>query len=199
MSETKAKFASFSELVRNRRTVHEFTEGVPQRQLILDAIEQARWAPNHHRTEPWHFHFPSHTQIEKICELNAQLIIDGKSATHGAEKAHKMAAVKRRRWLAMPGWLVLTCQRSEDALGQQEDYAACCCAAQNLMLLLWEKGIGTKWTTGKVTRDRAFFECIQASFADKFVVGLFWYGYPATILEQYRKPLEDIVSQAEDS
>lgn len=199
MPKTNLKFDGFSDLVRSRRTVHDFTNDIPPNHLILEAIEQARWAPNHHRTEPWYFRFPSRAQIEQICQLNAELIRQQKGPTAGPEKAEKIAAVKLRRWLAMPGWLVLTCQRDDDPLRQQEDYAACCCAAQNMMLLLWEKGIGVKWTTGNITRERDFFDIIEAEFASEFVVGLFWYGYPAEIIEQHRKPLADIVTVAEAS
>ena len=198
MPKTDPKFESFSDLVRNRRTVHEFKEETPAIDLMMDAIEQARWAPNHHRTEPWHFHFPSRTQIEEICQLNATLVRENKMPSVGQEKAAKIASVKLKRWRAMPGWMVLTCLRNDDTLRQQEDYAACCCAAQNLMLLLWERGIGMKWTTGNITRDRAFFDIINAEFAKEFVVGLFWYGYPVEIIEQFRKPVAEIVTVAQE-
>lgn len=205
------KNTNFSDLVSSRRTVHEFSQECPPRNIIVDAIEKARWAPNHHRTEPWHFYFPSTGQIEKICEQNATLIRDaGRGSTNGGNetakaaaesraKAEKIAAIKLRRWLTMPGWLVLTCQRNADPLREQEDYAACCCAAQNLLLLLWEQGIGAKWTTGKITREPAFFDILGVDFAKEFTVGMFWYGYPSTIPEQHRLPVEDIVSISQDN
>ena len=62
---------------------------------------------------------------------------------------------------------------------QEEDYAACACAVQNLMLYLWQAGIGVKWTTGQVTRDPRLYEILGVDGDMERVTGLFWYGYPA--------------------
>ena len=75
---------------------------------------------------------------------------------------------------------------------QQEDYAACCCAAQNLMLTLWDKGVGVKWTTGAVVRDERFYELLDVDKTVEKIVGLFWYGYPAQNPEQSRREVEEI-------
>ena len=177
---------SLQRLIDGRRTVHDFTADVVPMEQILAAISSARWAPNHHRTEPWRFYLLAATQKERLCEFNTELV--------RAEKGDKAAEVKRRRWMAMPGWLVLTCARSDDPLREREDYAACCCAAQNLSLVLWERHIGVKWTTGAITRTARFFDIIEADFDREFVVGLFWYGYPKVIPDQHRRPLDDIVT-----
>ena len=39
--------------IRSRRTVKQFTNKNVDSDLILKAIDLARWAPNHHLTEPW--------------------------------------------------------------------------------------------------------------------------------------------------
>jgi len=83
--------------------------------------------------------------------------------------------------------LLLSCEKSEQALRQREDYAACCCVAQNLSLILWERAIGMKWTTGAVTREQRFFDILQLDEGQRSVVGLFWYGYPAEIPRGVRK------------
>lgn len=174
-----------SAAIMTRRTIHDFTgEEVPI-ELLLRGIEHARWAPNHHRTEPWRFYVLSRATGDRIAELNARLASE--------KKGEKAAEVKLKRWRAMPGWLVLTCQRNTDTARQQEDYAACCCAVQNLMLYLWSEGVGVKWSTGGVTRDPGFFQLLKVDAAREFVVGLFWYGYPAAVPEQQRKPLSEIV------
>ena len=45
-----------AELLRSRRTIHHFYPDHPPPHIILQAIELARWVPNHHATEPWHFY-----------------------------------------------------------------------------------------------------------------------------------------------
>ena len=90
---------------------------------------------------------------------------------------------------------VLTSALSEDPLLERENYAACCCAAQNLMLYLWGKGIGVKWTTGAITRQPQFSELLGIDSAKESVVGLFWYGVPKVIPTQRRRPVEEIVKE----
>ncbi len=172
-------------LLRERRTIHEFRDEIPAFELIRAAVDHARWAPNHHRTEPWRFYVIDHAVGIQIATLNAEIV--------RAKSGDDAAANKLRRWCAMPGWLAITCAKHSDAAREREDYAACCCAAQNLALYLWAHGVGMKWGTGKVTRDPRFLEILGADLAQEFSVGLFWYGYPAEIPLQARRPVEDIL------
>lgn len=177
--------AALSELLRSRRTIHDFAPGTPPREAVLAALEHARWVPNHHRTEPWRFHLLGPAAVARVVELNTELV--------RAKNGDTAAQAKRQRWLAMPGWLVVTCRRSEDAQVEREDYAACCCAIHNFSLYLWQAGIGAKWSTGKVTRDPRFLTAIGADPAQEFTVGLVWFGYPQTIPAQSRRPLADVL------
>ena len=94
----------------------------------------------------------------------------------------------------MPGWLLVTCKRSDDDLLEQEDYASVCCAIQNLTLYLAEAGVACKWTTGPVTRDPRFFELMGLDPEAEFVVGLIWYGYPKILPTQTRKAVDEILT-----
>ena len=46
---------SLSELVRTRRTTKVFGPEPLDRATIAELLELARWAPNHHLTNPWRF------------------------------------------------------------------------------------------------------------------------------------------------
>jgi hypothetical protein len=50
--------------------------------------------------------------------------------------------------------------------------------------------VGTKWGTGPVTRDPEFFRLVGVDPAERFTVGLFWYGYPAATPAALRGPAE---------
>lgn len=176
---------SIADVIRNRRTINFFKPEVPPRDIVLEGIEAARWAPNHHLTEPWRFYLLSDAVKQQVVELNARLVTE----TQGAEAGRK----KRERWRLIPGWLVITCKRSDDALRQREDYAACCCAGQNLALYLWSRGVGMKWTTGPVTRSEEFYDLIWVDPVVEEVVGLFWYGYPDEVPVSVRKSVPEIV------
>ena len=159
---------SYGETLKARRTVHFFEPEIVPVALIQEAIAIARWAPNHRLTEPWHFYILGENTISQVVEL----ITDIKSS--GSTDPNREAIQKRLQ--DIPGWLLVTCKVSADQLLQQEDYAACACAVQNMMLYLWQAGVGVKWTTGSVTRDQKFFDLLDIDKDKEMVVGLFWYG-----------------------
>lgn len=175
-------------LIRNRRTIHDYDPDKPVADdIIKQAIETACWAPNHHLTEPWHFFLLGQETRESICELNRDIVTVGK----GVEVAEK----KYKRWKKIPGWLVVSCDKSNDQLRFMEDYAACACAIQNMMLSLWDKGIGMKWSTGAVTRDERFYELVWIDPEQEHVMGILWYGYPAEVPQTVRKPVTQIMTE----
>jgi nitroreductase len=177
----------FSEILRTRRTVGVFRPHVPPWDTVRQALELACWAPNHRKTEPWRFYAVGPETARAIAELNAALISEKKGAAE--------AATKRKQWSAVPGWLAVTCVRSADLFLHEEDYAACCCAVQNLMLALWSDGIGTKWSTGDVTRHPEYFRLLGVDPERERSVGLIWYGYPTVSPEQTRRPLDGVLRQ----
>lgn len=160
-------------IITRRRTIHNFTDEPVSDDVLIAGLQVACWAPNHRMNEPWHFYLPGPQTREAICLLNAELV--------AAEKGEKAAEKKLQRWRSMPGWLVVTAERSPKPVKDQENYAACCCLVQNLALYLWEQGIGLKWSTGDVVRDPRFMSLLGSDLASEQVVGLFWYGYPQDI------------------
>lgn len=186
-SEFRNALQHLAERMRSRRTVKQFLQQSVPRKLVLEAIEVARWAPNHHVTEPWHFYLLGDEAIKASIELTREVVTERKGSKIGDFKAQD--AAKR------PGWLVVTCRRSDDELTEQEDYASVCCAIQNFTLYLSEAGVASKWSTGPITRDDRFYDLLGIDRDREFIVGLFWYGYPKITPTQQRKPVADIVTE----
>ena len=186
MATKDAKLSRLAERIRSRRTTNMFLKTPVAKELILDAIEVARWAPNHHLTEPWHFYLLGPEKKAAAVELTRIVVTELKDADKGDFKAASAAAI--------PGWLVVTCKKSADELLQREDYASCCCAIQNMLLYLSEAGLASKWATGPITRDTRFYELLGADPEGELVVGVIWYGYPKIIPAQSRKDVADICS-----
>ncbi|KAL7482316.1 hypothetical protein ACHAW6_007995, partial [Cyclotella cf. meneghiniana] len=164
--------------ILSRRTTNDFEPTLPTNweKALERAINAAIYAPNHKRTEPWRFYLLGPKSIESVCQINAGIV----SATKGVEAGDK----KMKRWLQMPGWLVVTCvkvqngpQVMDDPMSlAREDYAACCCAIQNLCLSLHSQGIATKWTTGAVNFDERFAEAVGFCRDKEYTVGTIWFG-----------------------
>lgn len=187
---TRSERAAVLKALRERRTVHDFLADPVPDTLIEEALDCARWAPNHHRSEPWRVFLLGPRAQAAIAHANAALV--------AAKRGERAAEIKRERWLAMPGWLVMTSPiNADDALREREDYAACCCAAQNFMLALWAAGVGVKWTTGEVVTTAGFAATVGFDRDTERAVGLFWYGWPATVVEQRRRPLSAFLSRVE--
>ncbi len=173
---------SVAAAITGRRTIHEFRDEAPPPALVRSALEAARWAPNHHLTEPWHVYQLGPETREAVCRLNERLV--------AAARGEEAGRAKYERWRRIPGWLVLTCERSPDPVRAREDFAACCCFLQNFALWLWPRGVGVKWTTGAVTRAPEFFDLLWIDPRQEELVGLVWYGYPREVPGTARAPLE---------
>jgi nitroreductase len=177
--------AEFAALVRARRSIDFFAPEPVGTERLQEAIELARWAPNHRLTEPWRFYVIGPKTAEALAQFGAEF--------DRSRKGERAGEARLARLRAVPGFFVLTCRRSEDDLLQREDYAACCCAAQNVLLYLWSCGIGSKWTTGGMTRERGFCELVGIDPDAESVVGFFWYGRAKVVPSQKRRDVSEII------
>lgn len=177
----------FGEVLRGRRTINLYLQTAVPTKLVRDAIEAATWAPNHHVTEPWRFYLLGKESIAACVNLVREITTAKKNAKAGDFKA--------KNWSEKPGWLVVTCRDSDEAIMQREDLAACAAAVQNFMLYLWKAGVGSKWTTGDITRASRFREIVGVDAEAESVVGLIWYGYPKLTPAQQRADVDDVLTE----
>ena len=177
----------FGEVLRGRRTIDRYLQTPVPDGLVREAIKAATWAPNHHVTEPWKFYHLGKESISACLDLVRDMVT--------ARKDTKAGEFKAKRWSEKPGWLLVTCRRSDDELTQQEDYAACSAAIQNFLLYLWKAGVGSKWTTGDITCEPQFFDIVGANADEELVVGLIWFGYPKLTPTQTRKDIDTVLRE----
>ena len=170
-------------LISERRTSKPawFEDQEPDHSAVRRAIEVARRAPNHHRTEPARFYLLDRLRIKEVGKLFGEILIGDGSDDAIREKATR----KELEWGRSPGLLVVTCftdRNSELFLSKpeiaKEDYATCACICQNLSLLLHNLGIASKWSTGPVWKHPRFAEVVGlfAGEPDEQVVALMFYG-----------------------
>ena len=186
-SSVSALAEDFASVLRERRSIDLFAADAVDPATLLAAIEAARWAPNHRLTEPWKFYLLGPVTLRAFIDLAVEFDV--------AAKGERAGPIRRARLEAVPGMFALTSARSDDPLLDRENYAACCCAAQNLMLYLWPRGIGVKWTTGGITRQQRFYDLLGIDASKESLVGLFWYGVPKVVPVQKRRPVADIVTE----
>jgi nitroreductase len=123
----------FDELIRTRRT-HKAYDPTPVDPATLDELfELARWAPNHHLTNPWRFRVLGPRALEALLEAA------------GPENEAKL-----RRAPTLVAASVVQC--GDDPLLDDEDYAAAATATFIVLLGAHSRGLGGYWRTPAVLR-----------------------------------------------
>ena len=160
----------FADVVRSRRTHKSFgPEPVPP-ETLDELLELARWAPNHHRTNPWRFRVIGPETLERLKEAA------------GPAEAPKL---DRARTL-----VVASCVLSGDLQQDEEDLCATACAIYVVLLAAHARGLAGYWRTPRVLRTKAGREAVGLSAGERFV-GLVHLGSPrAEPPTPERAPLE---------
>ena len=126
---------SLSELVRSRRTTKVFGSEPLDRATIDELLELARWAPNHHLTNPWRFR-----------------VVGPQARAALKRAAGEEAAVKLDR---APTLVVVSAlQSGTDPVADEEDVLATACAAYIVLLAAHARGLAGYWRTPAVLRTR---------------------------------------------
>ena len=175
------------EVIRSRRSVAQGRlvdgPGLDHAEVVR-AVESARWAPNHKRTEPWRFYRLDGARQRRLADLWAEQL------ERTGSKPERVEA-KRTQWASAPGVVVVTCTSSAtaDEKTRLEDYAATACAVQNFCLHLWAKEIATKWSTAAVEEHEEFWRLLGHDHepADTRVVAFVFYGLAAELPKAHRR------------
>jgi nitroreductase len=118
--------------IRTRRTHKAYrAEPVPQ-ETLEQLFELARWAPNHHVTNPWRFR-----------------VVGPESLARLKEAAGPEAAAKLDR---APTLVVASVIETGDPVQDEEDLCAAAVAAYIVLLGAHARGLGGYWRTPEVLR-----------------------------------------------
>jgi nitroreductase len=118
--------------IRTRRTHKAFRPEPLPRETIDELLELARWAPNHHLTNPWRFRVLGPQALERLKEAA------------GSEAAPKLDRA--------PTLVVCSCELSGNPVQDEEDLHATACAAYIVLLAAHARGLGGYWRTPDVLR-----------------------------------------------
>ena len=159
--------------IRSRRTHKAYAPGAVERAELEDLLELARWAPNHHLTNPWRFRVVGPEALERLKEAA------------GPEAARKLDRA--------PTLVVCSCVLTGDPVQDEEDLHAAACAAYIVLLAAHGRGLAGYWRTPAVLRDPEGRAAIGMGEDERFV-GLLHLG--RAVQEQRppeRAPAEQVV------
>ena len=121
--------------IRSRRTHKVYGAEPVDRATLLELFELARWAPNHHLTNPWRFRV-----------LGAAALAALKAAA-GPEAAGKLDRA--------PTLVAVSVVQTGDPVSDEEDLCAAACAAYIVLLGAHARGYAGYWRTPAVLRTSA--------------------------------------------
>lgn len=144
--------------IRTRRTHKAYRPRPVERELLDELLELARWAPNHHLTNPWRFRVIGPEALERL-----------------KQAAGPEAAVKLER---APTLVVCTGVLSGDPIADEEDLHATASAVYIVLLAAHARGLVGYWRTPEVLRGKAGREALGIGDDERFVA-MIHLGYPA--------------------
>lgn len=185
-AETASPATAVLDAIRQRRSAKSFRREPVPPALVEQAIDAARWAPNHHLTEPWRFFVLTGDARAALGEALATEVLDGRA---GDPKAEAEALGLRTKLVRAPV-LVVVAQTglSGDAARDEEDYAACACATQNLLLAAHALDLAAKWSTGKMAQSAAVRDFLGLDRGDRIVAYVYLGLSGDEVVESRRRP-----------
>ena len=142
-------------LAAARRTHKSFGPEPVSRDVLLELLSLARYAPNHHLTQPWRFRV-----------LGPQALASLKEAAGPAEAAKLDRA---------PTLVVASATLSGDLVQDEEDVCATAAAVMLVLLGATERGLASYWRTPGVLRTARGREAVGVAQGER-VLGLIHLG-----------------------
>ena len=121
------------EAIRSRRTHKAYGSEPVDRATLDELLDLARWAPNHHLTNPWRFRVLGPGALGRLKEAA------------GPDAAGKLDRA--------PTLVAISVMQTGDPVADQEDLCAAACAAYIVLLVAHGRGLAGYWRTPAVLRS----------------------------------------------
>ncbi|MNI24245.1 putative NAD(P)H nitroreductase YdjA [compost metagenome] len=188
----EAGYKGIASTVRERRTINDFDGRHISKEVLVQLLNDAVWAPFHSRTEPWRF-------ILFLGEGRKQFS-DAVLLTYSKEKREQFAdKVSDTYCRVVPVHLLVLIREEPRPKEWEEAFSAASALIQNLQLLAWEQKIGVVWKTNEYNWSPEFREAAGVKPGEK-VVGTLHMGYfePKKVRRaKVRTPAEELITWVE--
>jgi nitroreductase len=161
--------------IRTRRTHKAYGPDPVDRATLEALFELARWAPNHHLTNPWRFRVVGPRALQRLKDAI------GPEGAAKLDRAPTLVAVSYPR-------------TPDDPVADEEDLLATGCAAYAVLLGAHARGLAAYWRTPAILREPAGRAALEIPESEH-CVGLLHLG--SVRQEQRvpeREPVADVVA-----
>jgi nitroreductase len=135
--------------IRTRRTHKAFGPEPLAAEEILELLELARWAPNHHLTAPWRFRVVGPRALARLKQA---------AGPEGAAKLDRA-----------PTLVVVSCALGDDPIQNEEDLHATAVASYIVLLSAHARGLAGYWRTPGLLRSAAGRDAVGLPGSERFV------------------------------
>ncbi len=178
--------------LNSRRTVYRFSKKEVQITDLETAFKAASNAPCHKQTHPWKFYVLGDETRKKLLPRVLELSRE-KSRFLGQDDLIESEKKAVSKIMDVPVIIAASSKLSpNDDFREEEDYAATVCSLHNLVLSLWDLGLGSQWSTGSITRDDTTYAALNISQDKERIIGFLKIGYPELVPEKEKKNVEQI-------
>lgn len=153
--------------IRTRRTHKAFGPEPLAREQLLELLDLARWAPNHHLTAPWRFRVVGPEALARL------------KRAAGPEGAAKLDRA--------PTLVVVSCALGDDPVQNEEDLHATAVASYIVLLSAHARGLAGYWRTPGLLRADEGRAAVSLPDSERFV-GLLHLGLPRQQKEPPERP-----------
>ncbi len=139
---------NINEIIKKRRaTPPKFmTKDEISKETIQQLLENANWAPNHKKTEPWRFIVFTGEEKNKLAD-SIYTVLEEKMKTEPEINFQKAQSL-RENITRVPVVIVVLLQKDDaHRIPEWEEIAAVSMAVQNMWLTATELGLGAFWAT----------------------------------------------------
>src|SRR4051812_10584028 len=143
--------------IRTRRTHKQYAREPLDRGTLAELLELAKWAPNHHLTQPWRFRVLGPESLARL------------KAAGGGKEAAKLDRA--------PTLVLATAKLGGDPVEDEEDLLAAGCAVYAVLLAAHARGLASYWRTPGLLRAEEGRAALGIP-DDEHVVALIHLGQP---------------------
>ncbi len=167
--------ANLQTLIRTRRTHKAYGPEPVDRATLLELFELARWAPNHHLTNPWRF---------RVLGPQARALLAREAELEQPGSARKLERA--------PTLIVAGVELQGDLSQQHDDLLAAAVAAYIVLLAAHARGLAGYWRTLPILESAAVRAGLEIPATEQ-PVGLLHLGHPVQAQRApERAPVEDV-------
>lgn len=174
---TSPVITDINHIIKNRKSIypHQYEPGKKvDEEIILRVLENANFAPNHKKTEPWRFTVFADEGRKTFADMQVKLY-----KKHN-ENPSEVKIKKFTDYPMMASHIIAIGMKRSDKLPEVEEILAVGCAIENMFLTTTAYGLGAYLSTGGITymdEAKTFF---RLGPQDK-LIGFFYIGHKKDI------------------